>query len=170
MENKSIMDGEIPKCSKVCWLTKKPLEVGDTFYSVLIDENGDIKRRDYSVAGWSQLENRNDFLGVWTGKIAPVNDKRLKLAPNDILLELFDELADQPDKMDIRYILALLLIRRHIFRYEREEKVENEADSAILQVYSPRKEMVYSVPVVPLDDQRIEEVQEYLASLLYSMN
>ena len=31
--------------------------------------------------------------------------KKIKLAPNDVLLELFDQLAERPDQQDMRYVL-----------------------------------------------------------------
>ena len=44
--------------------------------------------------------------------------KKVKLAPNDVLLELFDELADRPEQQDLRYVLTLLLVRRRVLRFD----------------------------------------------------
>ena len=38
----------------------------------------------------------------------------------------------------------------------------------MLLVYSPRRETTYSIPVVSLTDERISEIQQDLAELLYS--
>lgn len=166
------MEADIPKCTKICFETKKPLKDGDRFYSILIDDEGDLVRRDYSAEAWNKRKDQKNYLCFWSGIISQNHDSRIRLAPNDILLNLFDELENQPDKIDIRYVLTLLLIRRRIFRYEREERENSgslKKESNAIQVYSPRRELVYSVPVVPLDDKRIDEIQDYLASLLYTI-
>ncbi len=173
-----MLDKEIPRCTRVCFETKKTLEPGDRFRSVLLLEKGELKRRDYSEIAWKKAEKKLeedknfDVLCSWSGKMAVVGDHRIKLAPNDILLDLFDRLAEEPDKADIRYVLTLLLIRRRIFRYDKNDQIRDDPNQAIseIQVYSPRRETVYSVQVLPIDNSRIEEIQDYLASLLYSMN
>ncbi|MDO5579597.1 MAG: hypothetical protein Q4G69_00540 [Planctomycetia bacterium] len=166
------MDADIPKCTKVCFETKKPLKEGDRYFSILIEGDGELVRQDYSAEAWEKRKNQKDYLCFWSGTISGNHDPKIRLAPNDILLNLFDELEEQPDKADIRYVLALLLIRRRIFRYEREDRENSgsaKEESNEIQVYSPRRELVYSVPVVPLDDQRIDEIQNCLASLLYTI-
>ena len=37
-----------------------------------------------------------------------------------------------------------------------------------MMVYSPRREMTYSIPIVPLSEERIAVIQQELAELLYS--
>lgn len=173
-----MLDKDIPRCSRSCFATKKPLEPGDRFRSVLLLEKGELKRRDYSEDAWQkekaslEADKNFDLLCNWSGKVSAPADHRMKLAPNDILLDLFNRLADEPDKADIRYVLTLLLIRRRIFRYDTNDQTEANPNLPFpeIQVYSPRSEMFYSVPVTPVDDKRIEEIQDYLASLLYSIN
>jgi hypothetical protein len=88
------------------------------------------------------------------------------LAPNDILIELFDKWVFEPSYAEELYILTLLLLRRRVFRYENDTGFPKEKE--LLLVYSPRREMTYSVPVVPLTDERISKIQNELAELLYS--
>ncbi|MDD3586526.1 MAG: hypothetical protein PHQ75_05035 [Thermoguttaceae bacterium] len=147
-------------------MTNRPFLPGETFYSVLLEVEGQFKRIDYCAKAWSELEKPENMIGWWTSKISPVNENKIKLAPNDILMNLFDELLDQPDKAQMLYVLTLLLIRRKIFRYEREESA---ASPEILSVYAIRRETNYCVPVIEMNEEQIDEVQEYLASLLYSI-
>ena len=58
--------------------------------------------------------------------------------PNDVLLNFFDELAEQPDKQDMRYVLALLLVRRRVMRMEEEQR--DEAGHERLMLYCPRRD------------------------------
>ncbi|MBR5626835.1 MAG: hypothetical protein IKW74_04355 [Thermoguttaceae bacterium] len=157
---------DIPKCTRICCRTKRPFQPGESFYSILTEENGEIKRQDFSSEAWLEEKRDDSCLGWWKTQLEPGIEKKLKLAPNDILMDIFDELIDQPDKMEISYILTLLMVRRRIFRFEKEEQ-EDENQAKIL-VYSPRRETTYSIPVVKLSDEQIKDVQEYLAALIYS--
>ena len=76
----------------------------------------------------------------------------------------FDELAEQPDKQDMRYVLALLLVRRRVMRLEENEK--DEQGREIMVLYCPRRETTYKVPAVTPDQSRIDEIQQELARLL----
>jgi len=80
------------------------------------------------------------------------------------MLDLFDELAEQPDKQDMRYVLALLLTRRRVFRLEETEPAPQGQE--VLTLYCPRRDATYQVPVAVPDVSRIDQIQEELAKLL----
>ncbi len=151
---------DIPKPSKTCSATKRELQPGETFYSVLLD---DERRLDYGAESWTGPPP--NATGWWKSTVPAVNEKKAKLAPNEMLLELFDRLANEADKVDVRYVLTLLLIRRRLFRYEREE--ENETGEKMLIVYSLKQNATFEIPVAMPNAQRLKEVQDYLNSLLY---
>jgi hypothetical protein len=90
--------------------------------------------------------------------------RRAHWAPNDLLLNFFDELAEQPDKQDMRYVLALLLVRRRVMRLE--EELRDDSGHERLMLYCPRRDAQYEVPAIALDEQRVEEIQQVLAKLL----
>lgn len=173
-----MIDYDIPRCSRVCSRTGRTLSPAETCYSALVEEDGTLKRLDFSPEAWRS--DNPKVIGWWRSVIPSVTEKRIKLAPNDILLELFDQWIGEPKRKDYLYILTLLMVRRRIFRFEKEEKGDAAADDEsdaepfrksadpLLVVYSPRREMTYSVPIVPLDEERIGIIQEELAALLYS--
>ena len=84
--------------------------------------------------------------------------------PDDVLLQFFDELADQPERQDMRYVLALLLVRRRVFRLEEDER--NATGGEVLVLHCPRRDATYEVPVILPDQARIDEIQQELARLL----
>ncbi len=143
---------------------------GDTFFSLLIEKNDGFQRRDYAPEHWSPPTGAppktETLLGWWKTKLPDAKDKKVRLAPNEILLNLFEQLAFQPESEDMRYVLTLLLIRRHLFRYEREEV--NENGRKMLVVYGIKDNVTHEVPVALPDPQRLEEVQRELTELLYA--
>ncbi len=163
---------DIPKPTKICAKSGKELVPGDTFFSVLHEERGDMKRRDYAPEHWEcpieeqGPQTNKTLIGWWKTKLPDASDKKMRLAPDDILLHLFEELALQPEKADMRYVLTLLLIRRHLFRYEREEM--NEKGQKMLSVYAIKENATLEVPIALPDKERLEAVQKELAELLYN--
>jgi hypothetical protein len=100
--------------------------------------------------------------------------KKIKLAPNDVLLELFDQLAAQNEQQDLRYVLALLLVRRRVLRvdvasgHSHEEQGDDPMNHAagIMTLYCPKREATYDVPVAMPSSERIDEIQQQLSELL----
>ena len=150
----------------VCSQTGRVLEVGETCYSALTeDDDGRVVRSDFSTEAWPPPPDTR-VLGWWRFVIPEGTENRVRLAPNDILLELFDKWVLEPSRAEELYILSLLLLRRRVFRYENSAG-QREGKNRRL-VYSSRRETTYSIPVVPLTDERISDIQQELAELLYS--
>jgi len=158
-----MMNYDAPRCSKNCTGTNRELKAREWLYSVLPAEKGEIKRLDYSQDGWGgvpsyEMDVEIDLIGWWKSRLPTPNDNKVKLAPNDILLNLFDQLSeqcnlqqgeqlccdlqqgDQPDKQEtgygaqcslMRYVLVLLLIRRRVLRLERmaDRKTGEESEA-----------------------------------------
>ena len=141
---------------------------GQTVYSVLMEEKGGYRRLDCSAEKWKEFfastVNQGDkTIGWWKTRIPTPSDKKAKLAPNEILLRLFEQLAEQWDKQEMRYLLALLLIRRRLFRVEREEEIEGQKK---LTVYFPKQDTTFEIVVAKPPKDRIEQIQNELAALL----
>ena len=165
------MIAEIPRCTKRCAVTGQEIAPGQTVFSVLLEDDGNYKRIDYSHEGWKNRsgnagETESLILGWWKHKLPILSDKKVKLAPNDILLTLFEQLAEQPEKQDLRYVLALLLVRRRVFRLEKEEKAGNGEPWDKITVYHPKTDTTHEIFVTVPDQERIEQVQDELAGLI----
>lgn len=158
------MDYEIQRCTRHCSVTERDLAPGEDFYSALVSDGAELVRLDYSIDAWSGPPQ--NAVGWWKSRMPVANEKRMRWAPNDVMLEFFEQLEQQPDKQDMRFVLALLLVRRRVMRLEEKELAENGAE--ILVLYCPRRQTTYKVPESAPEDSRIEEIQEELARLLFA--
>jgi hypothetical protein len=165
-----ILDFEVQRSSRRCAATDLPIEPGDVCYSVLEVRGAEIIRKDFSSAAWA--DPPPESFAWWRTRIPEPIAKKVKLAPNDVLLELFDQLADDPSHADMRYVLTLLLVRRRVFRLEAGTEIfagaESELRSAgdVMCVYCPKREVSYAVPAMMPDSARIDEIQQRLSDLL----
>ncbi|MEN6407011.1 MAG: hypothetical protein ABFC77_11130 [Thermoguttaceae bacterium] len=159
------MDYEVQRSARHCSVTGREFGPGEVFYSVLTADGATLNRTDYSPEAWQGPPA--ECVGWWKSQIPDRNSARKHWAPNDVMLQFWEELAEQPDRRDMRYVLTLLLVRRRVFRLEEEGTASDGPDGQPwLAVYCPRRETTYRVPVVPPDPQRVETIQEELAAML----
>jgi hypothetical protein len=156
------MEYEIERSSKSCTATGREFAPGEEFYSVLVAEGSELKRCDYSIEAWHGPPE--GAIGWWKSQMPGQHARRAHWAPNDLLLNFFDELGQQPDKQDMRFVLALLLVRRRVMRLEEEQR--DDAGQERLVLYCPRRDAQYEVVSMTLDRGRMDEIQQVLAKLL----
>lgn len=135
-------------------------------------KGADVIRTDYSKDAW---RGPSDIaLGWWRSRIPEPAARKIKLAPNEVLMELFDQLIERPERKDMRYVLALLLLRRRVLRLEvsddlseppRAQGSGNRSEET-MAVYCPKRDASYVVSVVVPDNDRIDEIQQQLSELL----
>ena len=158
------MDFDVAKSTRVCAVSGREIRAGETFHSVLLRDGADVKRLDYAHDAWTGAPP--EALAAWTS-VMPEREgsHKPKLAPSEVLLRLFSELADDPAQHDLRYVLTLMLIRRRLLRLE-ETKSRDGVETLVL--YCPRDEQTYEVAVAMPPEPRVQQIQDYLTSLLFA--
>lgn len=158
------MDYDLKRCTRNCAATEREFTPGETFYSTLTAEGAELVRLDFCTEAWKGPPE--GVVGWWKSQMPDAKAKKVKLAPNDVILGLFEQLAEQPEKQDMRYVLSLLLVRRRVVRLEEDET--DEQGHEVMVVYCPRRDTTYRVQVVTPDEQRVDQIQEELSKLLFA--
>ena len=161
-----LLDFEVQRCTRRCVTSGRKLDPGEAFYSVLQIDGAEVVRNDYAVEAWQNPPE--GAFAWWKSRIPSLDSGKPKLAPNEVLLELFDRLAEQPNATGMRYILVLLLIRRRQLRHDEQVCSTDEDSDGDLVVYCPSREETYRVPEVELDEASIQQIQAELSELLYA--
>ncbi len=167
-----LLDFEVQRCTRSCAASDRALQPGDECYSVLEIKGADVIRKDYCCEAWKGPPDT--AFGWWKSRVPEPTAKKIKLAPNDVLLELFDQLAERPDQQDLRYVLALLLVRRRVLRLDvahdqpSEEVSESQMNHAAesMTLYCPKREATCEVAIAMPSSERIDEIQQQLSDLL----
>ena len=123
----------------------------------------DIVREDFSTEAWQGPPD--DAIGWWKAHVPMPDAKRMHWVPNEVMLQLFEDLEAQPEQADLRFVLTLLLVRRRVMRLE-ESETSDEGETMIL--YCPRREAEYRIRAVTPTSQRVDEIQQELARLLFA--
>ncbi|MCI0492595.1 MAG: hypothetical protein L0Z07_06640 [Planctomycetes bacterium] len=167
-----LLDFEVQRSTRRCAATDRPLGPGEVCFSVLEVHGAEVVRQDFSREAWHGPSV--SAFAWWMSRIPEPTAKTIKLAPNEVLLELFDQLARQPQQQDMWYVLTLLLVRRRVLRLDvpidlssgkaGQTRPASLADALV--VYCPKRETTYEVPVVMPSETRIEVIQQQLSGLL----
>ena len=99
------MDYDVQRSTRHCAATGREFAPGEEFYSALVAEGNDLRRFDYAADAWQGPPPGT--IGWWKSSVPQADAKRSRQAPNDVLLQCFDELAEQPGREEMRDVLAL---------------------------------------------------------------
>jgi hypothetical protein len=159
-----MLDFEVQRFTRQCCETQRQFEPGDIVYSALIADGADVVRKDFSDQAWEGPPAGT--IGWWKSEVPDMHARKMHWAPNDVILHYFEQLEANEDQADVRYVLALLMIRRRIVRLEETEVDEHQREWFVL--YCPKNEREYRLPVIVPVGARVEEIQNELAELLFA--
>jgi hypothetical protein len=159
-----MIDYEIHRSTRHCASSAREIKPGETFYSTLTSEGGQVVRRDYAAEVWQGPPD--GVLGWWKARVPERDAKKIHWAPNEVMLDLLESLESQPTKLELRYVLALLLIRRRVVRLE--DTLQDDQGREVSLLYCPRRETEYRVVTSMPGEERTAEIQDELARLLFA--
>ena len=158
------MEPDIERCTRHCSTSGRELEPGEEIFSALAPERGKLRRHDYSAVAWAGPPE--GAVAWWKSRIPLREQKRPNLTPNDALLDVFRNLEHEAPQQELRYVLALLLVRRRVLRQE-ELRLDTDG-SETLVLHSPREDVNYAVRVALPDESHAAELQARLTALVYA--
>ena len=159
-----MLDFDVQSRGRKCAKTDRPFEPGEEFYSLLVSEGSNVVRRDYSAEAWEGPPEKS--IGWWKSQVPDHRAGKVNWAPNEVMLHYFEQLEGNEEKQDVRYVLALLMVRRRILRWDDVEPTEVDAEEITL--FCPQNESTYQVGVADPSPERAQAIQEELAELLFS--
>ncbi len=168
IQNPFSKDFPIGRLSGQCAACDNPLQPGQVYYAAIWSQDEEYVRKDYHEQCWSQAPG--DALGVWRSKGAPpANDEQAATRPGELLLNVFERLgeADGAGTHKLRFVLALLLLRRRLLR------LSGTTEQAGVQVWRMRRtgqESPTDVICPPMSAEDTEQLSQQLADLLAGLD
>jgi hypothetical protein len=155
------MEYQIQPNTRRCAVTGRDLRPGERFYAALILDGAQFVRCDFSAEAWrGPPEGTFSF---WTGRVPPPEEKPRPRFDDDLLEECFRRLEGQtdPDRVNFRYVVALLLVRRRRFKLE-----PSDGDAGEMTVRCARTGERYRVTNPRLSEDEMVRVQEEVFQVL----
>ena len=152
-----MIDYQIQPNSRRCTATGRELRPGEKVFSVLLDEDGKLVRKDFAEEAWRGPPA--EAFSFWVGRVVAPDLKKRAPIDDEMLLDCFKRLEDQKEasRIRFRYVVALLLMRRKRLRFE-EAKKENGQE--ILTLRCMRTGARYPVINPVLSDEETAAVQD----------
>lgn len=130
---------DVQKPSGVCASTGRALEPGEACYSALVDipvqqrEPGDalgMKRVDVSVEAWGEGFRPAALFSFWKTTVPDPQQKKKMFVDDAVLMNLLRRLEDtaEPTRLAFRHVVALILMRKKLLRYDGNETAEVAGD------------------------------------------
>jgi hypothetical protein len=158
-----LLEFELKNCSRTCAASARPLSPGEVYFSVLVTAGNDFLRQDYSVDAWQGPPD--DCIGWWRSRVPSKDDAQPRLAPTDVMLNLFEALEDRPAEVAFRYLLGLLLMRRKVLR--RDDSRRDDLGREVLTMHCQRRQKDYDLVAAEPDSEQTAKLQEQMLNLLY---
>jgi hypothetical protein len=200
---------DIEKPTGVCAVTGRTLESGERFFATLIELSTEqqrehqkrqqkgkdrkqaaaaalgFRRLDFSAEAWEQGHRPKQVFSYWKSTVPqPAEKKGNLLVDNAVLLNLLHRLgnAEQIERLRFRYVLALILMRKRMIRYDgsvrRETTLDGDTTTAPFWQFTPKLDPskgpmskwdeAQTIEVLDpgLDESQIQDVTAQLGEIL----
>lgn len=158
----------VSKSATACFKCSGALKAGDELIATLREVGDDFQRQDFCLAcGQGQdAVDPNGLIGLWHSKVPQPNEKKKLFIDNDLLLNFFHRLEDaqEPAKINFRYVLALVLMRKKILIYDGSQKQADGQCVWNMRMRGSDRKLQVTDP--GMDESKIAEVSQHLGEIL----
>jgi hypothetical protein len=111
-----VMDYQLQNPTRRCSTTGRDLRPGDQYFGAVIDQGNRLARQDFAPEAW--IGPPPSTIGHWAGRVPVDEVPRRATIDDEQLLGCYRRLEDaaSAERFNLRYVLALLLIRRKRLR------------------------------------------------------
>ncbi len=158
------MEWEIKRSSNGCLLCNKGFSEEEEYYSALFDEGNAFIRKDFCTPCWGKGKEGGPF-SFWKTK-APKKDRSVKTFLNtEVLLDMFMRLEGNSEthQKNLRYVLALYLIRKKVFKLK---SFKRQSEEEIITLFFPKEDREFDVYNPNLKEEEIKAITSEMSQLL----
>jgi hypothetical protein len=147
-----------------CSVSGQPIEPGMKFFAALRDTPTGLQRIDVLPDHWESVDKQG-LLGFWQTTMPRPEQKRKVFVDDAILTELFERLADATEepKLNFRFVLGLILMRKRILAYEGSR---NDAGQEIWSMKLRGREQPLDLLNPHLGEEQVADVSRQLTEIL----
>ncbi|QDT97388.1 hypothetical protein [Gimesia aquarii] len=158
------MDYHLKPLGKSCSATGKEFTPGETVHSVIVEQNGQLVRLDYSHDAWDGPPE--GAVGEWKLQVPEPTSQGPKKVDADALMQYFEQLYENPNQIQEKflYVLALFLVQKRRLKLDGSR---NEDQTSYLQLSGTHGEGNFEIRDQSLEESEIEQLQQQLNTQLF---
>ena len=161
-------DYNIPKTGALCLSCQSHLAGGDELVAALRQRDGEFIREDYCLACWDKQDRSEDasVVGTWHTHVPRPDEKKKLLVDDEVLISFFRRLGDteDPARINFRFVLALVLMRKKLLVYDRSDT--DQAGTDVWTMHFRKSEEKHKVIDPKMDEEKIAEVSRSLSEIM----
>jgi len=156
-------DWEIDKPLGQCFGTGRKIQPGEEYFAALVLTDQGFQRRDFSPEYW--LQQNPSVYCYWKSKLPHPDQKKHIFVDDDVLMTFFERLAaeTEQEKLNFRFVLALVLMRRRRLKYESSEK---DGDREIWRLRISGTHDFADVVNPNLDEAQVQQLSSQIGQIL----
>jgi hypothetical protein len=147
-----------------CHVTGEAIPPGEKFMAALRETPQGFERVDVSMPAWAQFD-RGDVVAFWQATMPHQEQKKKLFVDDEVLCDLFERLKDatEPAKLNFRFVLALILMRKKMLLYDTSR---NDDGKDVWVVHFKGREDKLDLLNPRLDEAQVAEVSQQLGQIL----
>ncbi|MHC4570642.1 MAG: hypothetical protein ACYS0C_01010 [Planctomycetota bacterium] len=154
---------EVSKPLGQCSGTGKKIEYSEEYFAALVETEEGLQRRDFCADYW-EVEKPNVFC-YWKTKLPHPDQKKQVFVDDEMLIAFFERLEreSEQEKINFRFVLALILMRKRRLKYDSSV---TEANKEIWRLRVVGGKETVEVINPHLDKQQIEQLSSQISQIL----
>lgn len=155
---------EVARPRGTCLTCQTQVPPGSPLMAALRETPLGFERLDFCLNCWPAFD-KADLVGFWKTTMPQTEQKKKLFVDDEVLCQLFDRLADatEPAKLNFRFVLGLILMRKRLILYENSRV---EAGAEIWEVRFKGKDQRLDLLNPRLTDSQIGEVTQQMGEIL----
>lgn len=158
-------DYDVSRTEGTCYATGRAFTEDEYFFSVILETDKGFERRDYALDAWEGPPE--DAVCHFKTRMPRKEAPKRMFVDDSVLMTFFNRLegTTEPAKQRFRFVLALILLRKRVLRYENSHR-EGDGELWIMrQIGDRKKHQVYNPG---LSEDEIGEVTSQLGDVLHA--
>ena len=146
-----------------CFGTNREIEPGEEYFGALVKTEEGLQRRDFCADYWES--EKPDVFCHWKTKLPHPDQKKQLFVDDQMLMAFFDRLEKETDqeKINFRFVLALILMRKRILKYD---DTRNEDGREIWRLKIVGEKQIVEVVNPHLNEEQIEQLSSQIGEIL----
>jgi hypothetical protein len=154
----------VARAAGKCGVSGRDILPGEKLFAVVRESPTGLERIDIAPDHWAAFDKTN-LLAYWQTTMPTHLAKKKVFVDDTVLCELFERLADttEPAKLNFRFVLGLILMRKRLLAYESSRVDQN------LEIWTMRfrgRQDLLDMLNPKLDEQQVAEVSNQLGEIL----
>ncbi|OHB77173.1 MAG: hypothetical protein A2Z25_22005 [Planctomycetes bacterium RBG_16_55_9] len=154
---------EINKPLGQCYGSGRKIEYGEEYFGALVKTEEGLQRRDFCADYWEK--EKPEVFCYWKTKLPQPGQRKPLFVDDQMLMAFFERLEKETEqeKMNFRFVLALILMRKRILKYE-DTATDNGREIWRLRIVGDKQ--IAEVINPHLDEEQVGQLSSQIGEIL----